>query len=86
MTYDPRVRIHCVFGWDPNEDHPELLEAWDEFDVDANPEGFKAAWEEAVRLRQIPERYVRHVRLVVDWDKVEALYHDVEIDAGVEQE
>lgn len=84
MTYDPRVRIHCQFGWHPDEDHPELLAAWDDFDVDHNPEGFEQACRVALDRREIPDRYARRARLLVNWDEIEKLYADVEINAGVE--
>jgi hypothetical protein len=44
------MRIHTVWGQRVGtENEPELMVAWDEFSVDANPEGFREDVEKALQ-------------------------------------
>ncbi len=45
------MKIYCLFGQRkclyPGQHAPELLEAWDEYSVEENPEGFAQAMQKA---------------------------------------
>lgn len=71
--------IYCVFGWDSNEDSPELLEAWDSSRVDLNGAAWEALPAELAAKRGIKPENIRRAALVLDWELVENLFFVPEI-------
>lgn len=77
--------VKTIWAW--RDEGPELLEAWDEYSIDQNQEG----WEQAKRkvLAEVNadgsgfwrEAGVRVVDLKFDFDKIEALFLDTEVEA-----
>ena len=78
------MNIHTIWGWRSTEEGPELLDAWDEFSVEQNSEGWLAAPEKAAEAAGIPMRFIRTAVIRIAWEQVERLYEDIEIAGTVE--
>lgn len=50
------MRVVCLFGERRGYegDMPELMVAWDEYCIDANPEGFEKACHDAIEFHEKP--------------------------------
>lgn len=79
--------IHTCWAWRKHEDGPELLEAWDEYTVEQNYEGWQAACQKAIASlgNDISSLGVRYIDLRVDGDAVEEAFSSNEIEGKVVQ-
>jgi hypothetical protein len=60
--------IHMIFGQRPDDVTPEVIEAWDEYLIEGNPEGFEASLRHAksrVRDGRNPDNDFINVAVVV---------------------
>lgn len=46
-------------------EYPELLEAWDEYSIDQNPEGFEEACDEAIKAVGTDVEAIRYIDMFV---------------------
>ena len=79
--------IHTLWFWRKNEDGPELLEAWDEYAIDENWEGWQAACAKALDSvkSDISSLGYRYIDLRVNGDLIEEAFYANEIAAKVEE-
>jgi hypothetical protein len=77
------VIIQTLWLWYKGADGPDLIEAWDEYGIDNNPEGWQEACEKALASVGDDLRAHRFIRLTVDYEKIEQAFLDVEVKAEV---
>jgi hypothetical protein len=77
--------IKTLFAWRKGEDSPELLLAWDEYDVDGNYAGWADAKAAALAAmgNDISEFGHRCIDIYVDADKVAEMFYERAIDGEV---
>jgi hypothetical protein len=76
-----RVTIFTIWGWRDDEDGPELLDAWDEYAVDQNFDGYRQAVNEAAEKNDIRGHRIREIQLVADWEPIEIAFAPVDVPA-----
>lgn len=78
--------IHTCWAWRKHEDGPELLEAWDEYGVDHNYEGWQAATQKAIASLgdDISSLGVRYIDIRIDGAAVEQCFYNNEIEGQVQ--
>ena len=78
-------KLQTVWFWRDSEDSPELLVAWDDYDVDQNPEGYEEAILKAydVVRKEDGGNGLRRVNIIYDADKIAALFDIPDIDGEV---
>lgn len=65
-----------------SQDTPEMVEAWSEFDIDANYEGWCEARDKAVASIGDDLHTVRVINVHVDYDEIRRAFDDVDVDAS----
>jgi len=80
------MNIHTLWVMRKSETVPELLEAWDEFSVDENPYGFKAACADSLARVGSGVESHRFIDLSVSLRDVERQFGPAVLDADVVSE
>jgi hypothetical protein len=77
--------VYATFATRPySKDEPELVEAWDEFSIDANPEGYSEAVKKALDAMGEDLHEHRTVRFRVNYPELIALFWPKEINVKIE--
>ena len=63
---------------------PELVQAWDEFGVEDNPEGFAEACATSINAIGTDLDTYRYITIRVDWQTILDSFDDVEVDGEVQ--
>jgi hypothetical protein len=69
--------------WRKNEDVPELLVAWSEFDTDANPGGFEEECQKQLDALKNEVYVTRYLTIKVDYRNVVAAFDDIKIEGAI---
>ena len=78
------MRIHTVWAVrESSPDEPELVTAWDEFSVDANPEGFDADVKEGLESWGTDLETHRYIDLIVPDKAIFDAFKRIEVQAEV---
>lgn len=82
--------ISTIWGW--RDEGPELLAAWDAYAVEGNEEGWREAQETALAEVNTAgsgfwrEAGIRVVVMTFDFDQIESLFLETEVEASVVSE
>jgi hypothetical protein len=80
---DHILQIKTLWGWRKNEDFPELMQAWDEYSVDQNYEGWRDACDTSIRSWGDDLHAHRYIDLNVRLDAVTAAFESSSINVEV---
>jgi hypothetical protein len=75
--------IETLWGVRKGESVPELMEAWDEYSVDENREGFNEACQNRIASWGDQLDIYRYIQIMVDMDKIEAAFEPVTVDGEI---
>jgi hypothetical protein len=73
--------VDSLWGWRSGSDVPELLLAWDNYDVEQNYDGFKAACDKVLVDNDIKPEQSRHIVLRVSGDRIMEAFAPAEVNA-----
>ena len=73
------VKIHLIFEATEDGDAAWLVDAWDEYSIDGNPEGFDEAVKRA--QQQSTAGRIRVITTLLNYEKVLAAFEPTEIEA-----
>lgn len=81
MTGDTAT-IKTAWFWRKQEEGPELLEAWDEFTVDSNPDGWREAVDAAYAAVESDDsgHGIRYIDVKINYGVVERAFWPVEVE------
>ena len=81
------MNIKCLWILRTSEPElPELVQAWDEFSVDDNPEGFADACADSLNRIGTDLEDHRYITIRVDWQTILDAFAPVELDGAVPKE
>ena len=77
--------VKSLWFWRKNEDSPEMIQAWDEFSVDDNFDGWQDACRKALDSVRpdMSDLGYRYVDISVDLDKISEMFWANEIKGSV---
>lgn len=78
-----KLNIKTLWGWRKGVDGPELMLAWDEWAVDEHRQGWQEQCKREIEGMGADLLSHRYATIRVDYDLIEGLWADAEIDGEV---
>lgn len=76
------MKIETLWFWN-GDDAPELIEAWDEYRIDDNPEGFADAFKQGREHYDPKDGTYRHITIKVSDHRIAAAFDAPEVNGEV---